>query len=154
MTRTNPNSAGQPADFVDAHRRHWEDGNLLYDHDRWANAAYLLGFSAECGLKAAMHVLKWMPLDPMGTPRKPRHRQHIQAIWPLYAGLALNRLGARYGLAPGNHSTIGRIMIATPTAAMSAEKQYTGTGRRPEKSPASCVSRKWTAFYETRFRQV
>lgn len=102
MTRTNPNSAGQPADFVDAHRRHWEDGNLLYDHDRWANAAYLLGFSAECGLKAAMHVLKWMPLDPMGTPQKRRHRQHIQAIWPLYASLALNRLGARYGLAPGN----------------------------------------------------
>lgn len=102
MIRSNPNRAEQPADFVDAHQRHWEDGNLLCDHDRWANAAYLLGFSAECGLKAAMQVLKWMPLDAMGTPRERKHRQHIQAIWPLFADLASDQFGARYGLAPGN----------------------------------------------------
>lgn len=101
-TPPNRSRAQQPADFVDAHRRHWEDANLLYDHDRWANAAYLLGFSAECGLKAAMQVLKWMPVDAVGTPRKGRHRQHIQAIWPLFAGLACDQAGARYGLASGN----------------------------------------------------
>ena len=26
------------ADFTDAHRRHWEDAELLHDHERWANA--------------------------------------------------------------------------------------------------------------------
>lgn len=94
--------AEQPADFIVAHRRHREDGNLLCDHDRLANAAYLFGFSAECGLKAVMQALKWMHLDSRGVPRQREHRQHIQAIWPLYADLARDRNGARYGLAPGD----------------------------------------------------
>lgn len=94
--------AEQPADFIVAHRRHREDGNLLCDHDRLANAAYLFGFSAECGLKAVMQALEWMPSDAMGVPLHRKHRQHIQAIWPLYADLARDRSGARYRLAPGN----------------------------------------------------
>lgn len=119
MIRLNPpspHSAQQPADFVDAHRRHWEDGNLLYDHDRWANAAYLLGFSAECGLKAAMQVLEWMSVNAMGVPLESEHRKHIQEIWPLFADLASEQLGAR-SLAMRIRSTIGRTMIATPAAA-------------------------------------
>ena len=44
-------------DFADAHRRHWEDAELLHDHGRWANADQLYGFSAECGLKAVMRIL-------------------------------------------------------------------------------------------------
>ena len=45
------------ADFSDAHRRHWEDAELLHAYSRWANADQLYGFSAECGLKAVMQVL-------------------------------------------------------------------------------------------------
>ena len=30
-----------PADFVDAHHRHWADAELLFEHDRWANADQL-----------------------------------------------------------------------------------------------------------------
>ena len=59
-----------PADFVDAHRRHWEDAELLFDHQRWANADQLYGLSAECGLKAVMQILG-MPVDDQGrAPRR------------------------------------------------------------------------------------
>lgn len=85
-------------DFVDAHRRHWEDGNLLYDHYRQANAAHLFGLSAECGLKAVMQALKWMSLDAQGRPWERGHRKHIQDIWPLFSDLAHDRDGGRYRL--------------------------------------------------------
>lgn len=88
-------STEQPPDFVDAHRRHWEDGNLLYDHDRWANAAYILGLSAECGLKAVMQTLGWMSLDASGKP-EPEYRKHIRELWPIYSGLVRDRAGGRY----------------------------------------------------------
>ena len=28
----------RPADFADAHRRHWTDAELLFERERWANA--------------------------------------------------------------------------------------------------------------------
>jgi hypothetical protein len=56
-----------PADFADAHRRHWEDAELLFAHDRWANADQLYGFSAECGLKTVMQALG-MNTDAAGVP--------------------------------------------------------------------------------------
>ena len=40
----------QAADYGDAHLRRWEDAELLFNDDRWANADQLYGFSAECGL--------------------------------------------------------------------------------------------------------
>ena len=43
-----------PANFVDAHHRHWEDAQLLFRNHRWANADQLYGLCAECGLKAVM----------------------------------------------------------------------------------------------------
>ncbi len=46
-----------PADFLDAHHRHRADAELLFEHDRWANADRLYGFSAECSLKAVMTTL-------------------------------------------------------------------------------------------------
>ena len=49
------------ADFHDAHLRHWQDAELLFRHDRWANADQLYGLSAECGLKAVMRLLE-MPV--------------------------------------------------------------------------------------------
>lgn len=90
-----------PSDFVDAHQRHWEDGNLLRDHARWANAAYLLGFSAECGLKAVMRAAGWMAVDAEGMPER-QYRKHVQHLWPVFEGLARNREGARYVLCAGN----------------------------------------------------
>lgn len=88
----------QTPDFVGAHRRHWDDGKLLCEYERWANAAYLLGFSAECGLKAVMRALGWMHLDATGIPQEDEHRKHIQELWPTYVTLARDRDGARYDL--------------------------------------------------------
>lgn len=42
------------ADFLDAHKRHWDDAETLFQAVRWANADHLYGMSAECGLKALM----------------------------------------------------------------------------------------------------
>ena len=56
-----------PADFLDAHRRHWCDAELLFNDSRWANADQMYGFSAECGLKAVMKGLG-MQVDPVGIP--------------------------------------------------------------------------------------
>ena len=51
-----------PSDFTDAHCRHWDDAELLFKLQRWANADQLYGFSAECGLKAVMTFLG-MPVE-------------------------------------------------------------------------------------------
>ena len=55
-----------PADYSDAHRRHWEDAELLFTNARWANADQSYGFSAECGLKAMMQS-RGMPVRPTGV---------------------------------------------------------------------------------------
>lgn len=82
-----------PADFTDAHRRHWEDAELLFARNRWANADQLYGFSSECGLKAVMKALG-MPVDPTtGTPVKKVHREHVQDLWPVFTGFARGRKG-------------------------------------------------------------
>ena len=78
-----------PDDFTDAHRRHWEDAELLFASDRWPNADQLYGFSAESGLKTMMKAL--------GVKRIPR--EHIQYLWPEFAKLvtqAQGRKGGRY----------------------------------------------------------
>ena len=83
-----------PTDFADAHRRHWEDAELLFEHDRWANADQLYGLSAECGLKAVMEVLG-MPIDQRGRPPQ-QYSKHVQELWPVFVTFARNRNGARY----------------------------------------------------------
>ena len=73
-----------PADFVDAHHRHRVDAELLFEHDRWANADQLYGFSAECGLKAVMKACG-MPVEAgTGVPSDPQHRRHVQELWPIF----------------------------------------------------------------------
>ena len=84
-----------PADFVDAHQRHLEDAELLMDHDRWASADQMYGFSAECGLKAVMKVLG-MSVDASGKPRELEHQKHVQDLWPVFSTFATGRGGARY----------------------------------------------------------
>ena len=68
------------ADFADAHRRHWEDAESLFDCGHWANADHLYGLSAECGLKAVMRALG-MQVDDEGAPIDKEHRKHIDELW-------------------------------------------------------------------------
>lgn len=82
------------ADFADAHRRHWEDAELLFAHDRWANADQLYGYSAECGLKLVMASIG-MVVGPKGVPEH-RYRVHVQDLWPQFIAFAERREGARY----------------------------------------------------------
>lgn len=72
------------ADFQDAHIRHWEDAELLFQSERWANADHLYGVAAECGLKALM--LKFgMPVDlQTGKPERQNDQQHANRVWLRY----------------------------------------------------------------------
>ena len=80
-----------PADFPNAHVRHWRDAELLFRAGRWANADQLYGFSAECGLKAVM-VAGGMPVDlETGTPTEPRHRKHIHELWSTFRSFVQGR---------------------------------------------------------------
>lgn len=45
-------------DFLDAHQRHWEDAESLFQAQRWANSDHLYGMSAECGLKTLIEKIK------------------------------------------------------------------------------------------------
>ena len=82
-------------DFTDAHKRHWEDAELLFARDRWANADHLYGLSAECGLKAVMVGLG-MRVDESGAPREREHRQHIPELWPVFEDFARKRSKGAY----------------------------------------------------------
>ena len=84
------------ADFVDAHRRHWKDAELLFEHERWANADHLYGFSAECGLKAVMASLG-MPVDSRGAPQR-KYRKHLPDIWLIFGHFAKGRGKRQYVL--------------------------------------------------------
>jgi len=80
-----------PADFADAHIRHWQDAEFLFKAGRLANADQLYGYSAECGLKAVM-VASGMDVDATtGTPTEPSHRKHIQALWDVFLSFVRTR---------------------------------------------------------------
>jgi len=69
------------ADFLDAHYRHWEDAERLFQAQSWANADHLYGFAAECGLKGLMLAFG-MPYDAIkDRPRNEDDRKHADAIW-------------------------------------------------------------------------
>ena len=85
-----------PADYLDAQDRHWDDAESLRMSGRWSNADQLYGFSAECGLKAAMKCLG-MAVDPMtGAPTAKKYWKHVQKLWPEFTSFVANRGGARY----------------------------------------------------------
>lgn len=75
------------ADYLDAHERHWQDADYLFNNQRLANADHLYGMSAECGLKRLMAAFG-MPVDPIdGSPSgKDRlmDRTHADKIWLRY----------------------------------------------------------------------
>ena len=89
-------------DFAAAHRRHWEDAELLFREARPGNADHLYGFSAECGLKAVMRALG-MPVDRFGDPKVAEHRRHVMDLWPVFKRFAKERRAWRHlkGLPPG-----------------------------------------------------
>ena len=68
-----------PADFANAHVRHWRDAEYLFDAGRWGNADQLYGLSAECGLKAVM-VADGLPVDATGSPRD-KYKKHVDRLW-------------------------------------------------------------------------
>ncbi len=86
----------RPADFTDAHQRHWEDAELLFAHDRWANADHLYGLSAECGLKAVLVVLGMSVDEESGAPREQEHRKHMPELWRVFEAFARKRGGGAY----------------------------------------------------------
>ena len=81
-------------DFADAHRRHLEDADLLFENARWANADHLYGLSVECGLKAVMGALR-MPVDASGKPHK-KYMRHLPNLWRVFENFAGKHDGARY----------------------------------------------------------
>ncbi len=83
-----------PTDFYDAFHRHRQDGEILYERQRWANADHLYGLSAECGLKALMLKLG-MPVSPAGVPQGP-YRIHIDRLWTSFRIFASGKLPPYY----------------------------------------------------------
>lgn len=71
-------------DFLDAHKRHWEDAELLFTAARWANADHLYGLAAECGLKRLMCAFGMEIDSASGSPARKKDRVHADCIWKRY----------------------------------------------------------------------
>lgn len=68
--------------FLQAHERHLNDANFLYEDSRYANAGQLYGLAAECGLKELM-IKFGMPLNN-GSPQQNADRVHVDRVWQRY----------------------------------------------------------------------
>ena len=95
-------------DFLDAHKRHWNDAEYLFEDGRWANADQLYGLSAECGLKRLM-VAFGMTVNPStGTPSMREDRVHVMETrhrpntWTRYEVYRTGRNAAAYVLDQDN----------------------------------------------------
>lgn len=91
------------ADFLDAHKRHWNDAENLFSAGRYANADHLYGMAVECGLKRLM-VGFGMAIDPMtGSPAQRKDREHANNIWARFETYRNGRVeGVEYGLPTAN----------------------------------------------------
>ena len=73
-----------PSDFLDAHNRHLNDAEQLFNAKRWANADHLYGLATECGLKRLMLAFG-MPFDSnRDRPQDQADREHANGIWARY----------------------------------------------------------------------
>lgn len=70
-----------PADFLDAHERHWDDAERLLVAKRWANADHLYGMAAECGLKKLMLAFGMTFDAAKDMPADISDRKHTDTIW-------------------------------------------------------------------------
>lgn len=91
------------ADFHDAHERHWDDAQLLFQGQRWANADHLYGVATECGLKRLM-VSFGMKVDSVrDRPVDNQDRKHADEIWLRYETYRSGHAqGAAYPLSSQN----------------------------------------------------
>ncbi len=88
-------------DFVNAFARHFDDAELLFNHQRFANASQLYGLAAECGLKALMTKFD-MPLSS-NSPQDKKDRVHADGVWQRYESYRSGHIsGAAYGLTTQN----------------------------------------------------
>lgn len=94
------------ADFLDAHERHWDDAERLYQALRWANADHLYGMAAECGLKRLMLAFG-MSVDPTtGRPVDREDWKHANNVWARFESYRSGHTqGTGYVLSPGNPFT-------------------------------------------------
>lgn len=91
------------ADFLDAHDRHWDDAERLFQYQRWANADHLYGIAAECGIKRLM-LSFGMPFDiAKDRPDRDQDRQHANAVWTRFESYRCgHHRGASYTLPASN----------------------------------------------------
>jgi len=86
------------ADYLDAHKRHWNDAEYLFKNQRWANADHLYGISAECGLKRLMLAFG-MHVDADGSPAKHVDRKHANGVWQRFESYRSgHQNGGKYNL--------------------------------------------------------
>jgi hypothetical protein len=112
-----------PADYPDAHERHWEDAEYLFVAGRWANADQLYGFSAECGLKSLMQNLGMRVRAADGAPEKRAHRVHIKQLWNVFDQFAAQR---------GASTLRSRLPGGDPFSDWSHHNRYAGRGHFDE----------------------
>ena len=91
------------SDFHDAHNRHWQDGEQLFQAQRWANADHLFGMAAECGLKRLMLVFE-MPFDTnKNRPQMSQDQKHADGVWARYETYRSgHHQGVNYNLSSAN----------------------------------------------------
>lgn len=89
-------------DFLDAHHRHLQDADLLFNVSRLANADHLYGMATECGLKRLMIAFGMKIRATDGAPREREDREHADKVWIRYETYRSGHLqGVQYGL-PAN----------------------------------------------------
>lgn len=98
------------ADYLDAHDRHWDDAERLFQAQRWANADHLYGMAAECGLKRLMQAFG-MPYDTArNRPSQKADREHVNGTWARFESY---RSGHQLGV--GYAATVGGAGGAHPS---------------------------------------
>ncbi len=87
-------------DFLDAHRRHLQDADLLFNVPRLANADHLYGIATECGLKRLMIAFGMETDRTTGAPiDRKNDRVHADEVWMRYETYQSGHVqGSRYGL--------------------------------------------------------
>lgn len=95
-------------DFLDAHKRHWDDAEHLFKGLRWANADHLYGLSAECGLKRLMMAFGMKVNPTTGTPSGSIDRVHVMEnsrpdnTWTRYEAYRSGRNAVAYAISSVN----------------------------------------------------
>ncbi len=81
--------------YRDASNRHFMDGEILRNSNRYPNADQLYGLASECSLKAVMVGLG-MQVTRRGAPRDSAHKVHMPELWMAFQSFAEGRLASRY----------------------------------------------------------